>query len=134
MNDPNVIAAAWVMVIGAIVTGAVSIMSNISAAKDRRLSAAERLKQLELAIAAAEETKEVHRKADEIIVGNAEIHKLTNSANSELKEALKATALKVEELQEIIFQMEATERGLAVAAPAIPPVATAPIPALVETT
>ena len=109
----------------------VLVINTLSTSKDRRLSAAERLKQLELAIAVVNETKEVHRKADEILVGNAEIHKLTNSANSELKEALKATALQVEELQEVIFHMEAAERGLA---PAIPPVATTPIPALVETT
>lgn len=88
MNDPNVIAAAVVIVLAAIGTLVVQIINAVSASKDRREAARERLEQLTLAKAAAVMSAAVNSKADALIEGTAKIHELTNSTNSQLQKAL----------------------------------------------
>ena len=88
MIDPTLISTAIVIIISAIGTVTVTIINAWAAARDRIDSAEQRRVLYEKAILAAKSQEDVSKKADTIIEKAAEIHTLTNSANSELRSQL----------------------------------------------
>ena len=94
LQDPMVIAAAIVTVIAALVTGTVTIISSIAAAKERSFALSSRL--------VVEATS---RKADVIIEKATEIHTLTNSNLSRVTEALNLALERISGLEKLITAM-----------------------------
>jgi hypothetical protein len=105
MTDPALVAAAVVTVVSAMGAACVTIINAIAAAKDRSDSASERRVLYEKAIISAKTQDDISHKADNIIEKSAEIHTLTNSANSELKSALAVMTEKYNGLVSLISQL-----------------------------
>ena len=113
MKDPALISAAIVTVIAAIAAACVTIINAIAATQDRKDSREERRLLYDKAIIAARVQDDTAHKADVIIEKTAEIHTLTNSANSELRKALAIMTEKHNGLQKIIVQMNMAKEDAA---------------------
>jgi hypothetical protein len=103
MLDPTLyfaaISGAVVVVLTSLGGTVVLIINAVSASKDRREAAAERLAIRNQAAVIQQTGEETAKKADGLITATAQIHELTNSTNSELQKALelsKAQAASVE--------------------------------------
>lgn len=104
-NDPAIIAGAVVVVLAALGAMVVQIINAVSASRDRREAAAERLTQLTISKATSATVQETARKTDEVIGATTKIHELTNSTNSNLQKALEIMKEKVEGLEKIIAEL-----------------------------
>lgn len=95
MNDPNIIAAAIVIVIAAIGSAVVQVINAWSAANDRREArlAREEIKRI---------TESSVTKTNTLIEKTAEIHTLTNSNLSKVTAALEVSIAKNKELETFI--------------------------------
>lgn len=112
-QSPAVIAGAIVLVLSSIGGTIVLVINALSASKDRREAAAERLQQLTLARAAAQTATDTSKKADALVEGQAKIHELTNSTNSQLQKALELKTQELAGVRELVAQMEKTAKEIA---------------------
>lgn len=108
MADPAIIAAAIVLVLAALGSMIIQIITAMSASKDRREASQERLMQISIAT-------ETRRKTDTVIEGNARIHELTNSTNSNLQKALELMTERSHGLEKVIAELKEAKRTTAAA-------------------
>lgn len=95
MDDPTIIAGAFVIVIAAIGTTIVQIVNAVAAANDRREARSARLK-----LEAMAEINAV--KTDKIVEQGVAIHTLTNSNLSKVTADLATAVSKIEGLEKVI--------------------------------
>lgn len=98
MYEPAIIAAAIVTVLGALVTGTVTVINAVAASRDRSDSKVER-KVVKDIVSSTE------RKADNIVEKTIEIHSMTNSNLTKVTEALSVALEKISGLEKLILSM-----------------------------
>lgn len=111
--DPTIIAAAFVTVIAAVVTGAVTVINAIAAAKERYTAAAERKEMLEKTAQAISASHANGVKADDLLVKTEQIHSLTNSTNSNLQKALEVATERISGMEKVIAEFMFDKREMA---------------------